>query len=75
MRHKFAQGIGWGHVKQELFEVINAQIGDAREKYNDLIQNPVYIESVLNQGAEKARAHSRPFLDKIRQAVGIAPLG
>ncbi len=75
MRAKFAEGIGWGYVKQELFEVVNAQLGEAREKYNALIQNPAYIEKVLKEGAEKARAHSRPFLDKIRQAVGIAPLG
>lgn len=75
MRDKFAQGIGWGHVKQELFEVINAQIGPAREKYNELMQNPTYVEAELQQGAEKAREYSRPFLDKIRRAVGIAPLG
>ncbi|NCD24014.1 MAG: tryptophan--tRNA ligase [Deltaproteobacteria bacterium] len=74
MRRKFAEGIGWGHVKQELFEVVNAQIGEAREKYNDLIQNPTYIESVLKQGAAKAREHSAPFLASIRQAVGITPL-
>lgn len=75
MRAKFAEGIGWGYVKQELFEVVNAQLGDAREKYTELIQDPTYIEKVLKEGAEKARAHSRPFLDSIRRAVGIAPLG
>lgn len=75
MRKKFAEGIGWGYAKQELFEVVNAQIGDARDKYAELIQNPVYIEKVLKQGAEKARAYSIPFLERIRKSVGIAPLG
>ena len=39
------------------------------------MQNPAYIEKVLKEGAEKARAYSRPFLDKIRKSVGIQTLG
>lgn len=74
MRTRFAQGIGWGEVKQELFEVVNAQLREAREKYAQLIQNPDYIDAVLRTGAEKARAVSRPFLEKIRQSVGIKAL-
>jgi hypothetical protein len=61
MRAKFAEGIGWGFVKQELFEVVNAQLAEPREKYAQLMQNPVYIEKVLKEGAAKARAYSRPF--------------
>jgi len=75
MRGKFAAGIGWGYVKQELFEVVNAQLAQPREKYAELILNPAYIEKVLKQGAEKARAYSRPFLDRIRRSVGIRTLG
>lgn len=74
MRQCFARGIGWGEVKQELFELVNAQLAEPRQKYAELIQNPKYIQKVLTKGAEKARVHSRPFLDKIRAAVGIKPL-
>ncbi|NLW80397.1 MAG: tryptophan--tRNA ligase [Desulfovibrionales bacterium] len=74
MRKKFAAGIGWGHVKQELFEVVNAQLAEPRNRYAELITNPDYIEKVLKQGAEKARTSSRPFLHRIRRAVGIRPL-
>jgi len=55
MRTKYADGIAWGAAKQELFEYINEHISDAREKYNELMQNPDYVEETLQQGAEKAR--------------------
>lgn len=74
MRARFAEGIGWGHVKQALFEAVNAQLAEPREKYAELVQNPEFVEKTLLQGAEKARAQSRPFLEEIRKAVGIRSL-
>jgi tryptophanyl-tRNA synthetase len=71
MRQAFADGIAWGEAKKQLFELINNQVGDAREKYEALLANPTHIEEVLQAGAEKARAHSKPLLEKVRAAVGI----
>lgn len=61
----------WGEAKKQLFELINGQVGEAREKYEALLANPKHIEEVLQVGAEKARAHSKPLLEKVRAAVGI----
>ena len=71
MREQFAQGIAWGEAKRQLFELINSQLAEAREKYESLLANPTHIEEVLQQGAEKARAYSKPLLDQVRNAVGI----
>jgi tryptophanyl-tRNA synthetase len=71
MRQAFADGIAWGEAKKQLFELINNQVGEAREKYEVLLANPTHIEEVLQVGAEKARAHSKPLLEKVRAAVGI----
>jgi len=71
MRQAFAEGIAWGEAKKQLFELINNQLGEAREKYEALMANPVHIEAVLQAGAEKARAYSKPFLQELRAAVGI----
>jgi len=71
MRQAFADGIAWGEAKKQLFELINSQVGEAREKYEALLSNPTHIEDVLQTGAEKARAHSKPLLEKVRAAVGI----
>nr|WP_324259081.1 tryptophan--tRNA ligase [Cellvibrio fontiphilus] len=71
MRQQFADGIGWGEAKRQLFELINGQLLEAREKYEALLANPAHIEEVLQQGAEKARVYSKPMLEKVREAVGI----
>lgn len=71
MRQQFADGIGWGEAKRQLFELVNGQLAEAREKYEALLAKPDYIEEVLQSGAEKARAYSKPMLEKVRAAVGI----
>lgn len=74
VRTRYAEGIGWGDMKQLLFERINAEIAPARAEYERLIANPREIEDLLKAGAEKARAVSRPFIAEIRDKVGIRPL-
>ncbi|MDM3869813.1 tryptophan--tRNA ligase [Porticoccus sp. W117] len=75
MRKEFENGIAWGEAKKQLFELVNDELKDARERYNELLENPGYIEEELKKGAEKAREYSTPFLQKLREAVGIRPLG
>ncbi len=71
MREEFSKGIAWGEAKRQLFELINSQIAEARDKYESLMLNPSFIEEKLQQGAAKARERSQPFLEKLRDAVGI----
>lgn len=74
MRRKFAEGIGWGQAKKELFELINSELADARQRYDSLLAKPGDIEAVLQAGAAKARAKAAPLLAKVRRAVGLYPL-
>jgi tryptophanyl-tRNA synthetase len=71
MRAAFEEGIAWGEAKKRLFELVNGEVAEARERYNALLEQPEYIEEVLQKGAEKARAYSQPLLANLRQAVGI----
>jgi tryptophanyl-tRNA synthetase len=75
IRQRYADGIGWGEMKQVLFEYINEHITPARERYEALMQAPDHIEQQLQEGARKARAISIPFLKELRDAVGIARIG
>jgi tryptophanyl-tRNA synthetase len=75
MADRYRQGIAWGVMKQELYEYINAILSEPRQRYNELINNPKDIEEILAKGAQKARAYSVPFLEKIRSAIGIRSLG
>ncbi len=71
VRKSYAEGIGWGEMKKKLFEHINEHISPARERYEALLEKPDHIEEQLIEGAKKARAISVPFLQELRQAVGI----
>jgi len=73
MRKEFENGIAWGEAKKRLFELVNEEIKDARERYNELMLNPAFIEEELQKGALKAREFSRPFLQELRASVGIKP--
>lgn len=68
----YAEGIGWGDAKQRLFEMLDGVLAEPRERYNELMSNPEEIDKVLAVGGERARAISRPYMDQLRQAVGIA---
>ena len=75
IRQRYAQGIGWGEMKQILFERLNAELSEPRQRYYQWLEQPDHIEQVLKQGAARAREYSVPFLQELRQAVGIRPLG
>ncbi|HOB61665.1 MAG TPA: tryptophan--tRNA ligase [Candidatus Competibacteraceae bacterium] len=74
LRARYASGIGWGEVKQMLFEYLNERLSEPRQRYHELLAQPTYIEQILKQGAVRAREYSAPFLHKLRHAVGIRPL-
>ena len=74
MSLRYGQGIGWGEMKQILFDYINDHLKEARKRYEELIKAPDHIEEVLKKGAVKAREYSAPFLDQIRKAVGVCNL-
>lgn len=74
MRREFENGIAWGEAKKQLFELVNAEVNEARERYNQLLAEPGYIEAILKKGAERAREYSVPFLERVKAAVGISPL-
>ena len=74
MHDQFLNGIAWGEAKKHLFELINTRLMEPRELYNELIENPAQIESVLVEGAEKARSKAKAFIKELREAVGIRSL-
>ncbi len=71
MRKEFENGIAWGEAKKQLFELVNDELREARERYSELVVNSHQIEAVLQKGAEKARARAQPMMQKLRKAVGI----
>ncbi len=74
MKQAFADGIAWGAAKQQCFELINAELAEGRAAYEELISDPAKIEEQLIEGAKRAREVAAPFMQQLRNAVGIRPL-
>jgi len=72
---RYAEGIAWGEMKQTLFEYINDRIKPARDEYERLTSDPAIVEAELRKGAVRAREIAVPYLEQIRDAIGIRPLG
>ena len=70
-RAQLRAGLAWGEAKQQLFELIESEIGPMRERYDALMANPEKIEAILMDGAAKARAIAAPLLQRLREAVGL----
>ncbi|WP_248764719.1 tryptophan--tRNA ligase [Pseudomonas protegens] len=70
-RSELLQGLGWGEAKNRLFQLLDAELGEARERYHQLIARPSDLEDILRAGAVKARAVATPFLNELREAVGL----
>lgn len=65
-----AGNMGYGEAKQACFEVIEAELKDARDKYNQLINNPSHILGLLELGRDKARKIATVVLNRVRNKVG-----
>ena len=65
-----AGNFGYGHAKQELFELICNKFSDEREKFNHLMENKDIIDKELQKGAEKARVIASEVLNRVRKNIG-----
>lgn len=70
-RSELLQGLGWGEAKQRLFQLLDSELGEARERYHQFIERPADLEDILQAGAQKARRIATPFLGQLREAVGL----
>ncbi|HMS25497.1 MAG TPA: tryptophan--tRNA ligase [Acidimicrobiia bacterium] len=61
----------WSTMKELLFEQIKEQYSSARTRYEELREDGGYVERVLSEGAEKARAQAQPLMEIVRKAVGL----
>ena len=71
---EFAQGISWADAKKKLHARIDQEIAPMRARYQHLMEHPQEVETMLLQGAVKARAVATPFMARLREAVGLRGL-
>jgi tryptophanyl-tRNA synthetase len=66
-----AGGMGWGEAKEELFRVVNRELAPVRERYDAIMADIPALDTILEQGAEKARPIAALTVKRFRKAAGI----
>ena len=71
MRVKYEGGnYGYGHAKQELYELIIDKYAIVRERYFYFMENKNEIDKALEIGAVKARKVAGDVLKRVRKKIG-----
>jgi tryptophanyl-tRNA synthetase len=60
-------------LKQDTAEAVVEVLRPVQERHRALCADPGYVEGVLRDGAEKARAMARPTVDAAYRAIGLLP--
>ena len=66
-----AGGFGYGDLKQRLFDAYWEHFEPVRTRREELENNLDYVNQVIANGADKARAEATKVLDRMRKAVGL----
>jgi tryptophanyl-tRNA synthetase len=66
-----AGGLGYGEVKKDLLQRLNAYFEPMRERRADLERRPDDVEDILADGVRRARAIGGPVLAACRAAAGL----
>lgn len=64
-------GVRYGDLKSELAEAINKELAPIREKRKELEAKSEYVDKVIKEGAEKARAIASATVAEVKQKMGL----
>lgn len=65
------EGKGYGDFKITVGEAVVEALRPVREKYDSLVKDKVYLESVYKEGAERAAYIAEKTLSKVKRKVGF----
>ncbi|WP_369272681.1 tryptophan--tRNA ligase [Streptomyces sp. R11] len=63
----------YGALKSATAEAVVEVLRPVRERHRELCADPGYVEGVLRDGAQRARAMARPVVDAAYRAIGLLP--
>lgn len=72
LKQKYLAGnFGYGHAKQELFELICQRFSKERESFSFYMSNPDELERKLQAGETKATVIAREVISRVRVKLGF----
>ncbi|TVR44187.1 MAG: tryptophan--tRNA ligase [Planctomycetota bacterium] len=66
-----AGGMGYGHAKQDLYELLMDTFSEARQRRAQLMAHPAQVDEVLAMGAAAARERAAQVMARVRSAAGL----
>ena len=66
-----AGGTGYGDFKKRLWEAYWEFFAPMRDRREELLEHPDYVDQVLAEGAGRAREEAERVLARVRKAVGL----
>merc|ERR1712228_121913 len=63
--------VGWGTFKPLLADALIPHLEPLQKRYNELVQDPSYLQSVLAEGAEEADEVAQRTLVNAKRAMGF----
>ncbi|NLJ58815.1 MAG: tryptophan--tRNA ligase [Tissierellia bacterium] len=67
------EGKGYAKLKEDVAEVVIAELEPIQEKIDYLLKNKDYLEKIYIAGAQKAEAAAHKTLRKVKRKVGFIP--
>ena len=67
------QDMGWGQFKPLLTETTITALQPIQDRYHAIMSDRSYLDSVLRDGAIKAKEVANATLDRVRDALGFLP--
>ncbi|HKP92438.1 MAG TPA: tryptophan--tRNA ligase [Chthoniobacterales bacterium] len=72
MREEFRRGgTGYGEFKKQLFGRLWEYFAPMRQRREEILKDPGYIDAVLKRGAERANEEAAKVMKRVRGAVGL----
>ncbi|QKJ85311.1 Tryptophan--tRNA ligase [Paramixta manurensis] len=65
------EGQMYGHLKGAVADAVSGMLGELQARYHQFRSDEAYLEQVMRDGANKARAQAQETLKKVYQAVGF----
>lgn len=69
VKKQFEAGVGYGNLKKSLYEVINSELRDKRKNYFDLLEDPTYIDNILEKNKVIVRKQAQTKLDALKDKM------
>lgn len=66
-------GKGYGDLKKAVLEQVTERLTPLQTRYNQLMSDYTYLDSILAQGAERARTTAMQTFNMVREKIGLRP--